>query len=239
MGDEVQRASWLLVVLLVTGMLTGCGATAGVVGQQETSSPDSSGAVQVPTAPSRTPTAVPTVTPELASRPTATETATPAWTSQPTATTGPTPEMSTASPSPAPRLADTATRAVTATQTATPVVPEITGPEDAGDQEAVADGLLVYKDQYCGVCHQFGAAGTGGLFGPTHDGMGVTAAERIQDPGYAGAATTSAEYLRESIVDPQAYVVPGYEATSHSMPAYGYLSEQEIMALVQLLAGQE
>jgi nitric oxide reductase subunit C len=128
---------------------------------------------------------------------------------------------------------------VTATQTTTPVVVDSAGSEDAGEQEMVADGLAVYKDQYCGVCHQLGAAGTGGLFGPTHDGMGVTAAERIQDPGYAGGATTGAEYLRESIVDPQAYLVPGYEATSHSMPAYGYLSEQEIMALVELLAGQE
>ena len=110
-------------------------------------------------------------------------------------------------------------------------------PQDAG--ELVAAGLEVYRAQYCGMCHELGAAGSRGIFGPAHDGMGITAAARIQEPGYSGGATTPAEYLLESIVNPKAYVVPSYEITSHPMPAYDFLSEQEIMALVQMLLAQQ
>jgi nitric oxide reductase subunit C len=103
----------------------------------------------------------------------------------------------------------------------------------------VAQGLAVYRAQYCGLCHELSSADIGGLLGPTHDGVGSVAAERIQAPGYRGSATTAAEYLRESIVAPQAYFVPGYEASSQPMPAYSHLSEEEVLALVQLLLAQE
>jgi hypothetical protein len=36
------------------------------------------------------------------------------------------------------------------------------------------------------------------------------AKERIEEPGYNGAATDAAAYMRESMVDPSAYVVRGY-----------------------------
>jgi hypothetical protein len=102
----------------------------------------------------------------------------------------------------------------------------------------VGRGLEVYREQYCGICHQFSVAETGGLFGPTHDGIGAIADERIQAPGYAGSATTSEEYLRESLLDPKAYIVPGFEVTSHHMPAYVHLEEGDINALVQMLLQQ-
>ncbi len=40
--------------------------------------------------------------------------------------------------------------------------------------------------------------------------VGARAAERIKDPRYKGKATTGEEYLRESEVDPSAFVVVGY-----------------------------
>jgi len=101
-----------------------------------------------------------------------------------------------------------------------------------------AEGLQIYRDQYCGICHQSTAAGTGGTFGPPHDGLGALAAQRIQDPGYQGAATTAAEYLYESLIDPQRYFVPGYELTPHRMPSYTFLSAQQLDALVQFLHEQ-
>jgi mono/diheme cytochrome c family protein len=107
------------------------------------------------------------------------------------------------------------------------------------DGDLGATGLEVYKEQYCGVCHQLGAAGSGGLFGPTHDGMGATAAQRIQEPDYDGSATTAQDYLVESIVKPKAFLVSGYENSSHAMPAYTALSDKEIMALVQMLVAQQ
>ena len=101
-----------------------------------------------------------------------------------------------------------------------------------------AAGLQIYRDQYCGICHQSTTAGTGGTFGPPHDGIGALAAQRIQDPGYQGAATTPAEYLYESLVDPQRYFVPGYELTPHRMPSYTFLSAEQLDALVQFLYEQ-
>lgn len=107
------------------------------------------------------------------------------------------------------------------------------------DREALAQlGLLLYKELYCGICHNLDAAGTGGLFGPNHNGIGTVAAQRIQEPNYAGEAATAAEYLRESIVNPGVYVVAGYAVTPHHMPVYDYLDEGDVDALVQMLLEQ-
>ena len=98
-----------------------------------------------------------------------------------------------------------------------------------------SSGTAVYKAQYCGLCHRFARAGTGGNFGPPHDGLAATASERIQSESYTGAATTAAEYVRESIVDPDVYVVPGYASAWSRMPAYKDLTPEELEALVHLL----
>ncbi len=121
--------------------------------------------------------------------------------------------------------------------TSVKVQEDASNPADA--QEAlIAQGLQVYKRFYCGVCHAFSVADSKGQFGPPHDGMGVTALARIQEANYRGKATTAAAYLLESIVDPEAYIVPGYAATPHRMPAYAQLTEQELKALVHLLLQQ-
>lgn len=101
-----------------------------------------------------------------------------------------------------------------------------------------ASGLETYRDRYCGVCHTLDAAGTKGMFGPTHNGIGSTAAARVTDPSYTGNASTAEEYIRESIVDPTAYVVPGFELSRYRMGAYTMLSEAELDALVQFLLEQ-
>jgi hypothetical protein len=99
-------------------------------------------------------------------------------------------------------------------------------------------GLDVYRARYCGVCHALDAADTKGLFGPTHNGLGTTATQRVQDPGYTGKASTAAEYIRESIIDPTAYLVPGYEVSRYRMGAYLMLSDAELDALVEFLLEQ-
>jgi len=132
----------------------------------------------------------------------------------------------------------TATTTVLATATATATSSPAPTPVSAAEK-LVATGVQVYKDQYCGICHQLGAARTGGLFGPPHDGIGTTAEGRVSEPGYSGVATAAEEYIRESIVDPKAFIVPGYVITSHPMPAYGFLDEEQILALVQVLLAQE
>lgn len=106
------------------------------------------------------------------------------------------------------------------------------------DAELLALGLTTYRAQYCGVCHALDAAETRGTFGPTHNDMGATAAARLLDPGYSGNATTAAEYITESILDPLIYSVPGYGITSHRMPPYTHLPDAEVAALTAFLLAQ-
>ena len=107
---------------------------------------------------------------------------------------------------------------------------------DAAPSDSVGHG--VYLKYYCGLCHASQRAGTSGIFGPPHDGMKAIAAVRIKDENYRGEATTAAQYIRESILDPTVYVVPGFETSVHRMPAYTNLSAQEIEALVTFLLGE-
>ena len=106
---------------------------------------------------------------------------------------------------------------------------------DADILALVTRGKEVYRTQFCGTCHVLTSLGTGGRFGPTHDGVGAAAEERIRDPAYRGTAQTAEEYIMESILDPGAYRVPGFGGTRFVMPSYGHLPEGDIQALVQML----
>lgn len=108
----------------------------------------------------------------------------------------------------------------------------------ANTAELAAAGLQIYKDQYCGICHELDTAQTKGIFGPSHNDMAAVAAQRITDPHYTGSATTSAEYLYESLLEPKKYLVQGYANNRHAMPAYTHLTELQIEALVQFLLQQ-
>jgi mono/diheme cytochrome c family protein len=106
------------------------------------------------------------------------------------------------------------------------------------DPIMIASGRQVYLAQYCGVCHQLSAANTHGTFAPSHDQMGTIASQRIQETNYTGTAQTSAEYIRESLLVPRLYHVPGYETTNHQMPSYEHLSPEDMELLVYLLVNQ-
>ena len=112
-------------------------------------------------------------------------------------------------------------------------------PPAAFDAALYDRGVEVYLAAYCGSCHALEAAGSWGAFGPTHDGMGLTAAERLADPNYSGHATTPEEYLRESILEPQLYYVPTYVTSPHRMPAYTHLPAEDIDAMVYMLLMQQ
>ncbi len=101
-----------------------------------------------------------------------------------------------------------------------------------------ARGLAVYKEQYCGVCHQLESAGTRGIFGPSHGEMVEMAAARIEDPAYSGEATDVYTYLYESIIEPGKYYVEGYALSPHKMPSYRHIPEEDLEALIVFLAGQ-
>ncbi len=115
-----------------------------------------------------------------------------------------------------------------------PATPPATMPDEA----LVQRGLEVYRAQYCGICHALSAAGTTGRFGPEHDGMGKTAEGRIAAANYSGKATNAADYLYESLVKPEVFIVDGYASSSHRMPPYTHLSEEDLLALTAFLLAQ-
>ena len=88
-----------------------------------------------------------------------------------------------------------------------------------------AAGKAVYDANGCGSCHTFKPAASTGKVGPDLDNLAAdaTKAKRPLDP-----------YTRESIEDPNAYVVPGYP--KGVMPAFkGTLTETQVNDLVAFL----
>jgi mono/diheme cytochrome c family protein len=92
--------------------------------------------------------------------------------------------------------------------------------------EPIARGRQIYRALNCGSCHEPNIFGQ--RIGPPLDHVGAVAGERR--PGMAAEP-----YLRESILDPGAYLVPGYQ---DSMPRdLGRdLSPTDLDALVTYLA---
>lgn len=103
------------------------------------------------------------------------------------------------------------------------------------DQERFARGLELYISQGCGGCHAFSKAGTKGIFAPSHDDFLAVAQARFQNPDYHGQAESAEAYILESLVEPNAYIVPGYAMTRFHMPAYTHLNQDDLDALVYLL----
>ena len=95
-----------------------------------------------------------------------------------------------------------------------------TTPAETATTGAVAAGKQVFVDQKCGSCHALGAAGSHGTVGPN-------LAE--------GLAGKSRDYIRQSIVDPNASITSGYPP--NTMPqGYGdKLSKSQLDALVDFL----
>lgn len=107
------------------------------------------------------------------------------------------------------------------------------------DQAAVTQGKTLYHTLACDSCHALDAVGSTRTYAPTHNHLRATAEQRIHAADYTGQATTAAEYIRESIVDPKAYVVADYEKLRFGMASYAHLSEREVNALVQFLLQPE
>ncbi|MBI4402267.1 MAG: hypothetical protein HY581_11615 [Nitrospirae bacterium] len=92
---------------------------------------------------------------------------------------------------------------------AAPAVPQLTPsmvPLVTGEEPI----QLQFTKAGCPVCHIIpGIKGAEGRVGPALV-LGLTGPQRLADPGYRGNATTVREYVIESILNPGAYVVPGY-----------------------------
>jgi mono/diheme cytochrome c family protein len=100
-----------------------------------------------------------------------------------------------------------------------------------GDAEAGA-ALSQESIVGCAACHELSAVGPAWAAGGGQPGVGARAEERIQAEDYTGEAATAREYLVESIVRTNTYIVDGYEA--NIMPGdYGQrLTSQQVADLI-------
>jgi mono/diheme cytochrome c family protein len=121
---------------------------------------------------------------------------------------------------------DASTTTVTASQTAA------VGDSERGRQ-IWDDGGGVVEGGGCQECHSLdGSEQTAGPFiAPTWQGISGLAGDRV--PGLSAE-----EYLRESIVDPDAYIVEGYSANLMPKGFKFLLSEEDIDDLVAFLLTQ-
>jgi mono/diheme cytochrome c family protein len=89
-----------------------------------------------------------------------------------------------------------------------------------------AAGKALYLSNGCGGCHTFKPAGTAGKVGPDLDNLAADAKK-------ANEGSVEA-YTRESIENPDAYIVPGYP--KGVMPPFaGKLTDSQINELVAYL----
>lgn len=118
-----------------------------------------------------------------------------------------------------PRTDETATGALTPEK-----IPLVTGDESLID---------IFTRPGCPVCHIIpGIPSATGQVGPPLV-LSTTGAQRLKDPGYRGEAKTVHEYIVESVLDPQRFVVQGYPA--HTMPTW-YGSKLSALALEKIAA---
>src|SRR5262245_26711296 len=88
-------------------------------------------------------------------------------------------------------------------------------------------GKALFISQGCGGCHTFKAAGTTGAVGPELDKV-------VADAQKAGKPVE--DYIRESILNPDAYVAPGF-AKGIMPPFEGKLTDSQVDELVSFLSG--
>lgn len=95
----------------------------------------------------------------------------------------------------------------------------------AGDEVSAELGESLYVQNGCQACHS--TDGTQ-ILGPSFQGLYES--EKTFADGSAGIADE--EYLRESIVNPSANIVDGFD---NAMPPFNYLAENEVQSLVEFI----
>ncbi|MCA9968566.1 MAG: c-type cytochrome, partial [Anaerolineales bacterium] len=98
-------------------------------------------------------------------------------------------------------------------------------PIDEGEQAAIA----IIEQAGCFACHRLDHLGRGGKLGPSWSELPAAAAGRI-------ANLPAEDYVRQSILQPAAFIVPGYEEGSVMPSNFGeLLTPEEIDMLVAYL----
>jgi cytochrome c oxidase subunit 2 len=100
---------------------------------------------------------------------------------------------------------------------------------EANAPVAQLDGEALFRIKGCSGCHLGPGIGEGVSVGPPLLGLSLVAAERRE-------GMTAEEYVRQSMLEPQAFVVAGY-GVDIQMPTLP-LTEDEVDAIVSFLLQQ-
>ncbi|MEJ5198190.1 MAG: cytochrome D1 domain-containing protein [Anaerolineae bacterium] len=128
----------------------------------------------------------------------------------------------------------------------TAATPAAAGPAAARSQPVAAsapDLAAAFQKGGCGACHVIpGIPNAAGTIGPDLSRMGEVAQATLKDKAYTGKAKDVPGYIREAIVEPDAFIsagCPGGTCQKGLMPASlaKSLSDQELAAMVDYLAG--
>ncbi len=105
------------------------------------------------------------------------------------------------------------------------------GGESAGGVSPEAGEKIFWGDGQCSTCHKIGTSGSA-TRGPDQDGLASRAEERAKELGMASGL----DYLVESIVDPEKYIVKGYDKIMPKVfdPPI-MLSREKILAVIAYL----
>jgi len=102
-------------------------------------------------------------------------------------------------------------------------------PEEAEDP--VARGRIVYNERGCGGCHTIEGL-SAGIVGPNLSQVGAVAGTRVPDQ-------SAEDYLRESILNPNAHVVEGFQPNIMPQNFGELISPEQLSDLVAFLLAQQ
>lgn len=98
---------------------------------------------------------------------------------------------------------------------------------DAARGQTLAQGPLG-----CAACHTLSTLGPAWAGDAASPGIGTRAAARVDEPAYSGTAVNAEQYLLESIVSPNAHVVPGFETVAMPSNFAARLTPQDAADLI-------
>jgi cytochrome c oxidase subunit 2 len=101
---------------------------------------------------------------------------------------------------------------------------------EAAGGDPVAAGRQLFDDTGCGACHTLADASSTGAAGPELDDIAAQAAKYGKQEGISAE-----QYVRQAILEPGAFVVPGFDDGLMPVTYGDQLSDAEIDTLVEYL----
>jgi cytochrome c551/c552 len=89
------------------------------------------------------------------------------------------------------------------------------------------DGRTVFLTKGCTSCHSIAGVSTTGQIGPNLTGLADRAGNRVE-------GLEAGDYIRQSVLDPEAFVVDGFSPLMPTLP----LDTEELDALVEFLLAE-